>query len=389
MVKLEEEKLLKMYEKMVKIRKFEMKVEELHIQGILPGLKHLYIGEEAVAVGVISTLREDDYIASTHRGHGHCIAKGGDIKKMMAELYGKKTGYCKGKGGSMHISDIDIGILGANGIVGANIPIAGGAALSVKLRGTDQVVVSFFGDGGANEGIFHEGINLASVWKLPAIFVCENNQYAISTSQSIVTAIPNVADRASSYGIPKFIVDGMDVLAIYEAASKAVTWARKGKGPTLIECKTYRFKGHYVGEGSRELTYRSREELREWEKRCPIKKFQFKLIEKNILTCSLAKEISDRIDGEIEEAVKFAEEKNREFSEFLKKLADEVERKGAGVKNEELAELYKKLRDKILFRSSQRSIKAIQVYLEPSDAKELLSEVLRISLRILKGVIWV
>lgn len=308
MVKLEKEKLLEMYEKMVRIRKFEVKVEELHLEGKLPGLKHLYIGEEAVAVGIISALREDDYIASTHRGHGHCIAKGSDIKKMMAELYGKKTGYCKGKGGSMHISDIDIGILGANGIVGANIPIAGGAALSIKLRGSDGVAVSFFGDGGANEGIFHEGINLASAWKLPVIFVCENNQYAISTHQPRVTAISNMGDRASSYGIPKFIVDGMDVLAIHQAANKAVKWAREGKGPTLIECKTYRFKGHYVGEGSRELSYRPEEELEEWKKRCPIEKFKSELIEKNILTCSLAKKINDKIDSEIKEAVKFAEE---------------------------------------------------------------------------------
>lgn len=308
MVKLEKEKLLEMYEKMVRIRKFEVKVEELHLEGKLPGLKHLYIGEEAVAVGIISVLREDDYIASTHRGHGHCIAKGSDIKKMMAELYGKKTGYCKGKGGSMHISDIDIGILGANGIVGANIPIAGGAALSIKLRGTDEVAVSFFGEGGANEGIFHEGINLASAWKLPVIFVCENNQYAISTHQPRVTAISNMGDRASSYGIPKFIVDGMDVLAIHRAANKAVKWAREGKGPTLIECKTYRFKGHYVGEGSRELSYRPEEELEGWKKRCPIEKFKSELMEKNILTCSLAKKINDKIDGEIEEAVEFAEE---------------------------------------------------------------------------------
>ncbi len=308
MAKLEKEKLLEMYEKMVRIRKFEVKVDELHLEGKLPGLKHLYIGEEAVAVGIISALREDDYIASTHRGHGHCIAKGSDIKKMMAELYGKKTGYCKGKGGSMHISDIDIGILGANGIVGANIPIAGGAALSIKLRGSDGVAVSFFGDGGANEGIFHEGINLASAWKLPVIFVCENNQYAISTHQSRVSAISNMGDRASSYGIPGFIVDGMDVLAIRQAASKAVKWAREGKGPILIECKTYRFKGHYVGEGSRELSYRAEEELEEWKKRCPIEKFTSELIAKNILTRSLVRKINDKIDGEIEEAVKFAEE---------------------------------------------------------------------------------
>lgn len=308
MLKLEKGKLLEMHEKMVKIRKFEMKVEQLHLQGILPGLKHLYIGEEAVAVGVISNLRKDDYIASTHRGHGHLIAKGGDIKKMMAELYGKKTGYCKGKGGSMHISDINLGILGANGIVGANIPIAGGAALSAKLGGTDQIAVSFFGDGGANEGIFHEGINLASVWKLPVIFICENNLYAISTHQPMVTAIPNIGDRASSYGIPSFIVNGMDVMAVYEAANKAVIRARDGKGPTLIECKTYRFKGHYVGEGTRELTYRSRKELEEWEKRCPIKRFQSKLIDENILTQSLVKQINYQIDSEIEEAVKFAEQ---------------------------------------------------------------------------------
>ncbi len=308
MAKLEKEKFLEMYEKMVRIRKFELKVEELHLEGKLPGLKHLYVGEEAVAVGVISALKENDYIASTHRGHGHCIAKGSDIKKMMAELYGKKTGYCKGKGGSMHISDINLGILGANGIVGANIPIAGGAALSIKLKGSGEVAVSFFGDGGANQGIFHEGINLASAWKLPVIFVCENNQYAISTHQSRATAISNIGDRASSYGIPKFIVDGMDVLAVYQAASKAVIWARQGKGPSLIECKTYRFKGHYVGEGARELSYRSGEELEEWKEKCPIKKFQSKLIEKNILTRSLVKKINYQIDSEIEEAVKFAEE---------------------------------------------------------------------------------
>ncbi len=307
MLKLEKQKLLEIYQKMVKIRKFEMKVEQLHLQSILPGLKHLYIGEEAIAVGVISNLRKDDYIASTHRGHGHLIAKGGDIKRMMAELYGKKTGYCKGKGGSMHISDINLGILGANGIVGANIPIAGGAALSAKLRGTDQVAVSFFGDGAANEGIFHEGLNLASVWKLPVIFVCENNLYAISTHQPRVTAIPDIADRASSYGIPKFIVDGMDILSVYEAANKAVIWAREGKGPSLIECKTYRFKSHYVGEGSRELTYRPREELKEWKKRCPIKKFQLELIKENILTEPLIKKIDRQISQKIEKAVEFAE----------------------------------------------------------------------------------
>ena len=308
MPKLEKEKLLDMYQRMLRIRKFETKVEELHIRGILPGLKHLYIGEEAVAVGVTSCLREDDYIGSTHRGHGHLIAKGGDVRLMMAELYGKKTGYCKGKGGSMHIADIDLGILGANGIVAANIPIVGGAALSAKLRGTDQVAVSFFGDGGANEGIFHEGVNLASVWKLPAIFVCENNQYAISTPQSKATAISNIADRAVSYGMPGFTVDGMDVLAVYEVASRAVERARKGEGPALIECRTCRFKGHYVGEGSRGLSYRSQEEIEKCREKCPIERLKNYLIKEGICVESELEDIDRRVDEEIEDAVKFAEE---------------------------------------------------------------------------------
>lgn len=308
MPKLKKEKLLDMYRKMVRIRKFETRVEELHVQGILPGLKHLYIGEEAVAVGVASCLREDDYIGSTHRGHGHLIAKGGDVKLMMAELYGKKTGYCKGKGGSMHIADINIGILGANGIVAANIPIVGGAALSCKMRKTDQVAVSFFGDGGANEGIFHEGLNLASVWKLPAIFVCENNQYAISTPHKKVTAVENIAERAKAYNMPGVTVDGMDVLAVYAAAREAVERARKGEGPTFIECKTYRFKGHYVGEGQRELSYRLPEEVKGWKKMCPIKRFKETLIKEKVISEEIAEKIEKDIEREIEEAVKFAEE---------------------------------------------------------------------------------
>lgn len=307
MSELSKGKFLEMYEKMVRIRKFEMKVEELHLWGILPGLKHLYIGEEAVAVGVASALQKDDYIASTHRGHGHCIAKGCDLKRMMAELYGKKTGYCKGKGGSMHISDISEGILGANGIVAANMPIAGGAALSAKLRRSGQVAVSFFGDGGANEGIFHESLNLAAIWMLPVVFVCENNLYAISTHQRRASSILNIAERAKGYRIGKFIVDGMDVLAVYEVAREAVQDARKGDGPSLIECKTSRFKGHYVGEGSRELTYRSHDESEEQQKRCPIKSFQSELMEKDVLTSSLADEITKRIEREVEEAVEFAQ----------------------------------------------------------------------------------
>jgi pyruvate dehydrogenase E1 component alpha subunit len=307
-VKLEEEPLVEMYEKMLRIRRFEEKVEELHIKGILPGLKHLYIGEEAVAVGVISSLDKSDLIMSTHRGHGHCIAKGADIKKMMAELFGKKTGYCYGKGGSMHISDFDIGVLGADGIVGANIPIVGGAALAAKMRGTSQVVVSFFGEAAANTGTFNEGINLAVVWKVPAIFVCENNLYAISVAQQRSTAVRDVAKRALGYGIPGIVVDGMDVVAVYEATNKAIKRTRNGEGPTLIECKTYRFRGHYAGEGDRERTYRSREEVQEWMKRCPIKNFKSQLIKKGILTGQRAADIEKNIIVEIEEAVRFGQE---------------------------------------------------------------------------------
>lgn len=300
--------LLGMYEKMLMIRKFEEKVEELHIKGILPGLKHLYIGEEAVAVGVISGLNENDLIMSTHRGHGHCVAKGASIKKMMAELFGKKTGYSRGKGGSMHISDFEIGILGADGIVGANIPIVGGAALAAKMRGTGQVVVSFFGDGAVNTGIFNEGVNLAAVWKVPAIFVCENNLYAISVAQKRSTAVEDVAKRAAGYGIPGIVVDGMDVVAVYEAARKAVKRARNGEGPTLIECKTYRFRGHYAGEGSREWTYRSSEEVEQWMQKCPIKNFKSRLIKKGILTKQITADIERSIILEIEKAVKFGQE---------------------------------------------------------------------------------
>lgn len=307
-MELDKQFLLGMYEKMVRIRKFELKVEELHTQSILPGLKHLYIGEEAVAVGVTSCLRDDDYIGSTHRGHGHLIAKGGDMKLMMAELYGKKTGYCKGKGGSMHIADFNLGILGANGIVAANIPIVGGAALSIKMRGTNQVAVSFFGDGGANEGLFHEGANLASVWKLPAIFVCENNQYAISTSQLKATAIPDIAQRAKAYDIPGHLVDGMDVFAVYNAAKKAVKRAREGEGPSLIECKTYRFRGHYVGEGSRTFTYRSKTDLKKWQERCSITRFGDILLREGFLTDDVIDDINRKIDEKIDEAVRFADE---------------------------------------------------------------------------------
>ena len=294
-----------MYRKMVEIRLFEEKVFELYGQNLVPGTIHLYTGEEAIAVGVCSTLQKEDYITSTHRGHGHCIAKGAELKRTMAEILGKKTGYCKGKGGSMHIADFNIGMLGATAVVGAGLPIAVGAGLSVKLRGTDQVVACFFGEGASNQGTFHESINLASVWKLPVIFVCENNLYAMGTRQSRVMNIENIADRAVGYGIPGLVVDGNDVLAVYEATQKAVERARKGEGPTLIECKTYRHKGHSRVDPAK---YRPKEEVEKWLAKDPIKRFKEKLLQTNTLTESEIQQIEKEVSDEIEEAVIFAVE---------------------------------------------------------------------------------
>ncbi|UCD73676.1 MAG: thiamine pyrophosphate-dependent dehydrogenase E1 component subunit alpha [Candidatus Bathyarchaeota archaeon] len=293
-----------MYRNMCKIRRFEEKVSELFAAGRIPGFVHVYIGEEAVAVGACSALMKNDYITSTHRGHGHCIAKGGDLKSMMAELFGRRTGYCKGKGGSMHIADIDLGILGANGIVAAGIPIAVGAALSAKLRGSDQVALSFFGDGASNRSTFHEGINLAAVWKLPVIFLCENNLYAQTTPAWAETAVEDIADRAVAYSIPGKIVDGNDVVAVYETVEEAVKRAREGGGPTLIECKTYRWRGHWEGDPQR---YRDQGEVEEWMKKCPIQRFAIHLMKKGIHTEEELKEIDDAVKNEVDEAIQFAE----------------------------------------------------------------------------------
>lgn len=297
------EKLIWMFRTMVRIRRFEERVAREFAEGNIPGSVHLYIGEEAVATGAIAHLNKEDYIMSTHRGHGHLIAKGGETSRMMAELFAKKTGYCLGKGGSMHIADIDIGMLGAAGIVGSGIPIATGAALSAKLRGTDQVTIAFFGDGAANIGRFHEGINLASVWSLPVVFICENNLWAVSVPTSVSTNIANIADRAIGYGIPGITVDGMDVMAVYEAVGEAVARARSGKGPTLIEAKTYRFRGHFEGDSG---TYRPKEEIEQWLKRDPIKNFKQKLLEMKVLTAKQADEIDKEALAEMDEAVKFA-----------------------------------------------------------------------------------
>jgi len=299
----ENEKLLEMYRQMLTIRFFEEKVFELYGQNLVPGTIHLYTGEEAVAVGVCANLRRDDYITSTHRGHGHCIAKGAKLEKTMAEILGRKTGYCKGKGGSMHIADFSIGMLGATAVVGAGIPIAAGAGLSIRLRGTDQVVACFFGEGASNQGTFHEGINLAAVWNLPVVFVCENNLYAMGTRQSRVMIIENIADRAVAYGIPGVAVDGNDVLAVYEAARVAVERARGGEGPTLIECKTYRQKGHSRFDPA---AYRPKEEVETWLKRDPIARFQTKLFEMHVLTQAEVEKLVQESKMAVEEATKFA-----------------------------------------------------------------------------------
>jgi pyruvate dehydrogenase E1 component alpha subunit len=301
---IENEKLVEMYWTMVRIRTFEESVAKEFEKGNIPGFVHLYSGEEAVATGACANLRPDDYITSTHRGHGHLIAKGGKTDRMMAELHGKKTGYNKGKGGSMHIYDMDIGILGANGIVGGGISIAAGAALSAQMRGTDQVSVCFFGDGANNRGTFHEGINLAACWNLPVVYVLENNMYAIDTGIVESCKVANLSERAKGYGIPSQTVDGNDVLAVYEAVGKAVARARKGQGPTLIECKTYRYHGH--AQGAPQAYYRTKEEVEEWMKKDPIPRYRKVLVDKGILTEKDAGKIDQTIAEEIEKAVDFA-----------------------------------------------------------------------------------
>ncbi len=296
---------IEIYRQMLRIRHFEEKVYELYGQNLVPGTIHLYVGQEAVAVGVCANLRKEDYITSTHRGHGHCIAKGADLRKVMAEILGKKTGYCKGKGGSMHIADFSIGMLGATAVVGAGIPIAVGAGLSIKLRGTDQVVACFFGDGASNQGTFHESINMAAIWSLPVVFVCENNLYAMGTRQSMVMKIEEIADRAAAYGIPGIAVDGNDVLAVYEAAHRAVNRARHGEGPTLLECRTYRHKGHSRFDPA---TYRPQAEVEEWLKRDPILRFRARLHEMRLLTEQEAEKLEREATLAVDEAVKFAVE---------------------------------------------------------------------------------
>jgi pyruvate dehydrogenase E1 component alpha subunit len=247
-----------MYRRMVMIRLFEEQVNDLYTRALMPGLAHLYIGEEAIAVGICEALTNDDYITSTHRGHGHCVAKGAAPDRMFAELLGKESGYCKGKGGSMHIADFSVGMLGANGVVAGGFGLVAGAALSAVLRKTDQVAVCFFGDGATNRGPFHENLNLCAIWNLPAIFVLENNRYASTTSTAETMKITDVARRADGYGMPSAIVDGFDAFAVFDALETAVARARSGGGPTFVECKTYRARGHYIGDPER---YRRKTEV--------------------------------------------------------------------------------------------------------------------------------
>lgn len=299
------EDLLRMYERMRTIREFEDRVSELFAEGKLPGFVHLYAGEEAIAVGVVSQLRDDDYITSTHRGHGHCIAKGVDVKAMMAELYGKATGACKGKGGSMHIAGVDKGMMGANGIVGGGGPLSCGPALSAKVLGKDSVTVCFFGDGAAEQGTMHESMNLASIWKLPVVFVCENNLFAESTPVEYHASVKDIADRATAYNIPGLSVDGTDLFAVAEAASEAIERARKGEGPTLIECKAFRYYGHFEGDAVTYYTDEMREGFRE---RDPIDKFRQNVLERELVSEEELNEIDARAREALDEAIKFAEE---------------------------------------------------------------------------------
>ncbi|HIT29990.1 MAG TPA: thiamine pyrophosphate-dependent dehydrogenase E1 component subunit alpha [Candidatus Scatomorpha stercoravium] len=298
------EQMKDMYVKMRRIRDFESTAAKLFAEGKIPGFVHLYLGEEAIAPAVCECLRDDDFITSTHRGHGHIIAKGGDLNLMMAELFGRETGYCKGKGGSMHIADRDKGILGANGIVGAGHCIACGAGLSAKIRGTDQVCVCFFGDGSTNQGTFHESLNMASIWKLPIVFVCENNHYGISMSQDRHQAIKDVADRGAAYNIPGIAVDGNDPMAVYEAAEEAVARARAGKGPTLLECKTYRQHGHFEGDPA---IYKPKEEQAAWLEKDPMPRFANFLVENGVMTREEVDAVDAQVAKEIEDAIAFAD----------------------------------------------------------------------------------
>jgi pyruvate dehydrogenase E1 component alpha subunit len=303
-MELTQDKALWLYDRMATIRAFEERVAKLFADGLIPGFVHLYAGEEAVAVGVCAHLEDADFITSTHRGHGHCIAKGVELGPMMAELFGRVDGSCKGKGGSMHIADVSRGMLGANGIVGGGPPLACGAALTAKLTGSGAVCVCFFGDGAAEQGTTHEGMNLAAIWKLPVVFVAENNGFAESTPVGYHCAASTIADRAASYNIPGASVDGYDVVAMYEAAGEAVARARRGEGPSLIEAKTWRYFGHFEGD---QVTYRTAEQSAAYREHDPLTHFAKQAEQRGLLTAEQVEERNAAAEAAVDEAIAFAE----------------------------------------------------------------------------------
>ena len=301
------ELLLDLHRRMVRIRRFEEEAGRLMEAGSIPGFLHLYVGQEAVAAGVIAHLSVDDQITSTHRGHGHLVAKGGDLGRMYAELFGRATGYCKGKGGSMHVCDIALGMLGANGIVGGGIPIAVGAGFADWYRDQGNVSITFFGDGASNIGSFHEAANMASALRLPVVFVCENNLYGEFTSQAQHQAITDVAARAAAYGMPGEVVDGMDAVAVWHAAGAAIARARAGEGPSMIEAKTYRYYDHQGVSGLR-ISYRSEDEVEEWKARDAIEAIEARMVAEKVSTAADIAAVHDEIDAEIAAAIAFAEQ---------------------------------------------------------------------------------
>ncbi|SHJ35834.1 thiamine pyrophosphate-dependent dehydrogenase E1 component subunit alpha [Propionispora hippei] len=303
-MKVEKETLLKWYKKMLHTRFFESQVDAFFAKGMIHGTTHLSIGQEAFAIGSTGALREDDLITSTHRGHGECIGKDADVNLMMAELMGKSNGYCKGKGGSMHIADLEKGNLGANGVVGGGFAIAAGAAMTQQMKKTGKVVLCYFGDGASNEGSFHEALNLASIWKLPVVFMCTNNKYGMSMSTERSMNVETVASRAAAYGMPGVTVPGNDVLKVYEATLEAVERARRGEGPSIVEGLTYRWLGHSKSDANR---YRTKEEIEEWKTKCPIKAFEKYLMENKVATREELDAITATAKEDIAQAVAFAQ----------------------------------------------------------------------------------
>jgi len=300
---LPQETQLDLYRRMFAVRRFEQKAMELYSQSRIHGTVHAAIGQEATGVGVIAALAPADYVTSTHRGHGHALAKGTKMEAMFAELFGRETGACKGRGGSMHIADVSVGMLGANGIVAGSTPLAVGAALSGRLRGTNNVVACFFGDAGSNQGAFHEAVNMAAIWKLPVLFVCENNQYGVSTRIYDVISVPDIAERAKAYGIPGLTLDGQDVEAVYATALAMAERGRRGEGPCIIECKTYRYEGHNYGDPQ---VYRAQEEVEAWKRRDPVALYRAKLAERGLAEAVAGVELE--VEAALQAAIAWAEQ---------------------------------------------------------------------------------